>query len=674
MQFKNFKQAVAKQFARMQQQYPLFRTDVSGDELWQLYLTSFPEGTNPIFRERTEHDCSCCRSFIRTIGNVVAITDHGLETIWDGAIPAEEKAYYAVAVTLGRRVASAPIVDFFFHYEKTVGTDKNFEDMLGSVKTWEHFHVQLPTQFVVAKHLIPTKLGELRAKHDVFKRGLDTLTHDALDTVLELIAQKSLYRGAEFKGIVQNFKSCKLAYGALPEQQRDHYAWLNCNLIGPAVASIRNSAIGTLLVDLSEGVDLERAVKAFEAKVAPANYKRPTALVTPRMIEEAKKQVESLGLTSALERRYAVLEDITINNVLFANRSTRTALGGNVFDALAGETAVKPNAFDKVEEVPIEKFLTEVLPTAKRLEVLVENDHIGRFVSLIAPVDPTAPGLFKWSNGFSWTYTGDVTDSIKERVKAAGGNVTGELCCRLAWEYPDDLDFYMIEPGGGRIYFGTRRQRSSNGGMLDVDANGADGLREHPVENIFYERVSTMRPGTYQLKVNNYSRRSDGAGFEVEIDYRGEVTRLVYEKVVRMHDCVDVAEIKVDKNKQVTIIPRLPSATRSKEVWGVKTRTFVDVDAVMLSPNYWDEQGVGNKHWFFMLNGCRNDGTARGFYNEFLKPEMDAHRKVMEMVGTKMKTDTSDRQLSGLGFSSTQRASLVCRVTGSFSRVIRVIF
>ena len=50
------------------------------------------------------------------------------------------------------------------------------------------------------------------------------------------------------------------------------------------------------------------------------------------------------------------------------------------------------------------------------------------------------------------------------------------------------------------------------------------------------------------------------------------------------------------------------------------------------------------------------------------------HRKVIEMVGSKMKTDHSERQLSGLGFSSTQRNSLLCRVKGSFSRVIKIIF
>ena len=75
-----------------------------------------------------------------------------------------------------------------------------------------------------------------------------------------------------------------------------------------------------------------------------------------------------------------------------------------------------------------------------------------------------------------------------------------------------------------------------------------------------------------------------------------------------------------------------------------------------------------------MIDGCRNDGTARGFFNEFLKAELDKHRKVLEMVGSKVKVEGSDQQLSGLGFSSTMRNSLVCRVKGSFTRTIKIVF
>ncbi len=221
-----------------------------------------------------------------------------------------------------------------------------------------------------------------------------------------------------------------------------------------------------MLVDLSNGVDMEDAVKAFESKVAPANYKRPTALVTKAMVESAKKTVEELGLTSALKRRYATVHDITVNNILFANRSARRAINADVFDDLATTSSAKN--LDRIEEITIDKFVTDVLPRVDSVEIMVENRHTSNLVSLIAPEDATAGEMFKWSNRFSWSYNGEMADSIKERVKAAGGSVTGDLCCRLAWDYTDDLDLHMMEPDKAHIYYSNRRQLSPSGGMPTV--------------------------------------------------------------------------------------------------------------------------------------------------------------------------------------------------------------
>ena len=62
MNFLNVKNAVAAQFNTMTVSGQLFLTNVSKDEMWETYLKSFPE--DPIFRERTEHDCNCCKSVI----------------------------------------------------------------------------------------------------------------------------------------------------------------------------------------------------------------------------------------------------------------------------------------------------------------------------------------------------------------------------------------------------------------------------------------------------------------------------------------------------------------------------------------------------------------------------------------------------------------------------------
>ena len=93
---------------------------------------------------------------------------------------------------------------------------------------------------------------------------------------------------------------------------------------------------------------------------------------------------------------------------------------------------------------------------------------------------------------------------------------------------------------------------------------------------------------------------------------------------------------------------------------------------IMNSPNHWDGEETGNKHRFFVLENCIQEGKARGFFNEFLKEEMREHRKVFEVLGSKLKAEESDNQLSGIGFSTTTRNQLLCKVTGSFARTIKI--
>lgn len=668
MLFKPFGDAVAKQFAKMSSSQ-LFRVDISPDDLWQTYLESFPSGSNPTFKVRTEHDCNCCKQFIRTVGAVVTVKNGVVASIWD--VDVDNPNYQAVADALSSLVKSRPLSKPFMHFERTVGTEKSFQQMENGVHTWDHFCVALPSKYVMPVADIPSWMGDKQSTYDVMQRGLDTITIDSVETVLELIAQNSLYRGEEHVHTLTAFKDLLENTPTDTDINKQSYIWHHVLNSSQTVTRIRNTSIGSLLIDISGGMDLESAVKSFESKVAPTNYKRSSAVVTKGMVDKARADIERLGITSALQRRHAHLDDININNVLFADRSVAAVLG-DVFDELVA--AAPCRKMSKVEDIHIEQFISDVLPNVTSIEVLVDNNHINRFVTLIAPDNASSANIFKWDNNFSWSYIGDVTDSIKERVKKAGGSVEGDVCCRLAWDYTDDLDFYMEEPMGDTVYFGTRGRRSKNGGMLDVDANGADGMRDDPVENIFYGSRFDMAPGKYVLKVNNYSRRSDGIGFEVEVELNGTIHNMNYAKVVRGREFITVGTFIVDKQHNIEFIPHLQTTSASKTVWGLPTQQFHKVSTVMMSPNYWDGSGVGNKHYFFMIDGCASEGNVRALYNEFLINELNPHRKVIEMIGGKLKTAADPQQLSGLGFSSTQRGELVCRVSGKFTRNIRIIF
>ena len=118
--------------------------------------------------------------------------------------------------------------------------------------------------------------------------------------------------------------------------------------------------------------------------------------------------------------------------------------------------------------------------------------------------------------------------------------------------------------------------------------------------------------------------------------------------------------------------------TKQETVYGLDTCQFHPVSLVCVSPNYWQGEGVGNKHYFFMLKGAKAPEKIRSIYNEFLIPELYNYRKVLEVLGNQLKVDSTPNQLSGLGFNATVRDEVVLRLTGDFEnnkqKLIKVTF
>lgn len=688
--FKDFVKAIQKNLQQMSKDSSrLFTVNVDTEELYNLYLDSFPAGTNEIYRERREYDCSCCRHFIRDVGNVVSIKNGELHTIW-GINPVSDDKYNVVAAALDAYVKQKAVLGVFLKKEKRIGTPENREMLpTGKINKYEHFFVDLPEICIFKEcygHTLEGDLSQFRDVRNVFKRSLDEISKEAVDTVLELIAQNSLYKGAEWKKQLAEFKNYQKEYGKLTDEQKELWIWEKSIAAGAVIGKIRNHSIGTLLVNISEGMDLDLAVRKYEQIVAPVNYKRPKAIFTKKMLEDAKKTITELGYMDSLQRRFATLDDITVNNILFSNKDAAKRITGamDLFDEMEQDVAIDPKRFSKVEEISAEDFIKNVLPVAKELEVYLENKHIQNMVSLIAPEVAAAKTMFKWNNGMSWAYTGNITDSdIKENVKAAGGSVAGVVRFSIQWNDKDgkdnsDLDAHCIEPKGGEhIYFGCRKSLRTRG-ELDIDiTQPVDQCRASngvAVENITYPSKEYMIPGTYKFFVNQFAYRGS-QGFKAEIEVNGEIHSYEYNAPVRGN--VDVAEVILDQSGNFKVVDKLPGncATISKDVWGIKTLQFTPVSVVCYSPNYWDEQkGIGHQHLFFMLKDCINPEEPNGYYNEFLKPELEQHRRVFEALGAKAHVKDVDDQLSGVGFSLTKRNDLIIKVKGATERVLKIKF
>ena len=636
--FKPFGEAVQLRFMEMSEG-ELFV--VKAENIFERYLAAFPEGSNPILKVRTEHDCNCCKQFVRRLGIVVGIKGDKYVTVWGGLdIP---QPYKAVADAMDAYIRTCPIESVFRTDEKKYGNEYNYDS---SNNRWEHF-----VGHVDKKHCVrnPDALrGERASVFQVFQRGVKELREEDFEVVLDLIESNNLYKGQEFKPAILAFQ--KLLKGYKASGSSALYVW--DNLSNP-FASFRNTAIGTLFIDLADGKELDQAVNAYEAKVSANTYKRTTSAITQKMVEQAVQTLHDLGLSGATQRRFARISDISVNDVLFVDNGTRSKMKDGITALLESSVVKAKPDLKGAEKITADDFLARILPGAKSVEVLVENRHSGNFVSLTGADGPER--MFKWDNNFAWAYDGDFTDSVKQRVKAAGGNINADLRVSLSWFNFDDLDLHALTPYG-HVYFREKM------GILDVDMNAGSGKTRTPVENLAFNKP---RNGIYKVQVHQFCQReTTDFGFAIEIECDGVLRQFSYAKALRTNDLAPCFQFTVTNGRVTDLKSDLVEGTASQDKWGIKTETLVPATIIAFSPNYWGHNVSGAKHLIFGLQGCQNPTAVRGIFNEYLRSEFEKHRKVFEVLGAKTKCKPTDDQISGVGFTAARGDSVTIVVDG----------
>lgn len=695
------------QFDKMCATGKLFQSSVSGHELADKYLQGF--GEDPVFRdpESSVHNCNQCKNFLHRYANIVAVDENlNIITLFDCEVEEEYAESFRI---MSEALKAADIKDVFVEtyemlshslcYERPIN-DKQDNYKLGidmNVKRYtkkeaEKFGVVKPNQIVEFHHLsvrIPRKFvsfssdsaeairGQYRSDKDVFKRAMEELSLDTILLVRDLINQGSLLDGEAHLHKIEGIKPMMEAYKNVPTDKKDIWCWVNSYKF--KYAKFKNELIGVLCTELAEGKELNEACKAWNIRVDPANYMKAVAPITKRQIEEAQKFVEENGYSESFERRCATIEDIKASDILHINSGDGSIKKVSLFDNVkATSTRHKRSEFDGVETVGIEKFMTDILPSCTSVEAFLLNQHKGNMVTLTTSVNKDSKPIFKWPNNYSWTYNGNLAGKsmIKEEVKKAGGVVDAPFRFSIMWNEDGrdivDLDAHCIESsleGNARyeIYYGVRGRKSPRGGDLDVDMIKP---RSKGVENIYYH---SLKDGIYKLRINNYDSGNhknckaeifiDGDTYEYFVDHRISGT-IDIATVTIQNGCV----VDIKHSKYLT-----DSNAVSTEIYGLETNQFHKVNLICLSPNHWDGK-VGNKHYFFMLEGCKSPTQIRGFHNENLIPELFAHRKVMEVLANTTMVESTDKQLSGLGFNATVRDELVLRLKGSHNRVIKIQF
>lgn len=324
LNFKLFADPVESQFNKMasSRDWILLRVNIDLDQLWQVYQNAYPEEINNIFRQRKYYDGNYDRYFIKRLGSVIGYNTktQEIETVWNVEVP---EYYQTVANVMKDYVLSfiekGKVESYFLTTERVAGHLSNTDNYDPTI-IWDHFYAKIPSQYLVDKKDIGTVLGDQNTNYTLAKSSIDLISLDSLETILELIDQNSLYRGEEFESLVKSYLDFRKSLTNLSPTLVD----MKCFELGikkGGVARFKNTVIGTLATDLSEGVELDKAVASFESKVAPTNYKRTTALITPKMIKQAQETLEKVVPGRSIDLDSSVLvfdaDKNCIDNIYF---------------------------------------------------------------------------------------------------------------------------------------------------------------------------------------------------------------------------------------------------------------------------------------------------------------------------------------------------------------------
>jgi hypothetical protein len=107
-EFPKFAKLVVESVKELTKTPQVFVANTDGDALYALYIKAFPPGTNPVLKKFTEHECSCCKQFIRRAGALVAVTESGNphrlgHRRRERAVPVRRRGADAALVRAGRQ-------------------------------------------------------------------------------------------------------------------------------------------------------------------------------------------------------------------------------------------------------------------------------------------------------------------------------------------------------------------------------------------------------------------------------------------------------------------------------------------------------------------------------------------------------------------------------------------
>lgn len=619
------------------------------NDLWKLYLYSFDES------DQQSHRCWCCHQFIKYYGGIVHIDPVTLEltTLWDFQV--DDPKMQETLNTMSSFVKGQNIISPWYTTETNLGTAKSLVDVIKHPHKPPYYH----HWYARIKEALPSiRVHEKIGQYPVVLNSLKGIKPFALKEAIAAAEGNDLPRSEQLLPLLNKFKANQDLFLSLPEGKQNLLAWV-VTLQSPT--PFIHTMIGSFVNNLSEGMDYETAHRKLCAM--EVGYQRPSGACSPLAIRKLKEALEKMGLMPSLKRKVLSLTDLDPNYLLFYRHSKEK----DIFDTLADTTITVDSTKLKAQEVSLVDFLKPgFLSGTETLEFLFEHKHKPMLFSLIGGEKDHKP-LTMWENNISWAFRGGGATAISERVKAAGGVTDAPFRISLAWHSYCDLDLHA-ETLKEHVYYSYKRGKFLT---LDVDMNAGHCETQSPVENI-YGTIPSDFTGTIYLYVVNFYSRSNNQSFEAELKLGDQIYTFSSSKRLHTKDRLTIATLQYEKGQLVKLESPLTPHDRQnvgkEAVWGISTASWIPVLAMTPSPNYWQDEGFGNKFLFLYLQGCvwGEKEPPRGIFNEMISSSLTKdHKQALEALGNliQVSTDVSN-QASGVAFNTSTRTDFYVRVDG----------
>lgn len=462
---------------------PLFTTDADSDgALWTAYLAQLQES------ERQFHNCSCCRDFIRRFGALATIRDDGLieSAIWCEA-DAPEAIRHAVDA-MRQAVRTAKITGVFMSSDTEWGHRET--------GVWHHMAVTPPASIVFKRTVLTAgqKMAERREDFKTVQHALNEFTQPMLEQALTLLRTDALYRSEKVLGQAEWLYNLHMARASAQSGRRGNVVWRAIATAPAGFCHPRSSMIGTLLDDIAAGMEFSQASERFKSKMHPLRYQRPQALPSAGNIAAAEKIVAELGAAGALARRFARLEEIQTIWKPAADRVAPAA--GGVFGHLKSKSeAPATSMVASGVSITWEKFQRTVLPTARKMELLVPPGT-GNYAGYLTAENADAPPILQWDrleqrNPVSW-------------YLYSGGSVASQWGLEHGWTPVTALS---LQPSS---WFDSKISHQGDGVLFVLE-----GARDSRTESacLFPEILKSEFHGI-RSTIEAYSREAQRGGYE----------------------------------------------------------------------------------------------------------------------------------------------------------------